>query len=183
MNVNNDTAAVARGPVRSVGQIVSGAWLRHNQLVLDLAERGLTVTLFVGFSWGFLNRAAHTFNLALVLIVISETLPVAMILARRFSKVTTQNPSDWVIAFAGTSLPLLATPAVAFPIVPAAVCGSLIFFGILFQIYAKQALGRSFEIVPANRGVKRFVPIASSAIRCMPDTRSPTSGFCSRARR
>jgi len=49
---------------------------------------------------------------------------------------------------------LLIKPVAAAPVLPEAICLLVIVGGIFTQIAAKFALGRSFGIIAANRGVK-----------------------------
>jgi protein-S-isoprenylcysteine O-methyltransferase Ste14 len=49
---------------------------------------------------------------------------------------------------------MLVSPGADYALVPAGVGGAVLLLGILVQLHAKVTLGRSFGLVPADRGVK-----------------------------
>jgi len=93
-------------------------------------------------------------SVGIVLLVISEVLVIGLVLTRGLSKTMSDNPLDWLLAFAGSSAPLLAVPAIENPVIPANICLILMITGMCIQISAKVVLWRSFGLVAANRGVK-----------------------------
>lgn len=93
-------------------------------------------------------------NLALL---ISDGLPLALVLVRRPAQAVTQTAADWLSAYAAALAPLLLTPG-GHALVDARLCGVLMIFGLLLNIYGKVSLARSFGLVAANRGVKRSGP-------------------------
>ena len=166
------------------------------ELALDLAERLAVLLLFLLFVHRMLPRlvdlvliervhpelillAAGT-NAQALLLVIGESLGVALILVRRRSASLSSHPFDWALSFSAVSAPLLlTTPAPASTVIPELLVTTLMLAGLLVQISGKLALARSFGLVPANRGVKTPGFIAWCAIRSMPATRSPISASCS----
>jgi protein-S-isoprenylcysteine O-methyltransferase Ste14 len=54
--------------------------------------------------------------------------------------------------------PLLVTPAAVSAIIPSQITTTLMVTGMIVQISAKAALGRSFGLIPANRGIKTKGP-------------------------
>lgn len=131
---------------------------QYNGLILDVVERGVTAVLLSAFAVRLVEAELRHFDFVVLLLIVSEVVPVALIVTRRFSKAVSHNPADWVFGFVGASAPLLAVAAPAAPLVPAAICGVMMLSGLVLQISAKLALGRSFGIVAANRGVKRGGP-------------------------
>ena len=141
------------------------------ELALDLAERLAVLLLFLVFVHRMLPRlvdlvliervhpelillAAGT-NAQALLLVIGESLGVALILVRRRSASLSSQPFDWALSFSAVSAPLLlTTPAPASTFIPEALVTTLMLAGLLVQISGKLALARSFGLVPANRGVK-----------------------------
>jgi protein-S-isoprenylcysteine O-methyltransferase Ste14 len=78
-----------------------------------------------------------------------------LIVIRRRSASLSSHPIDWALSFSAVSAPLLlTTPATASAFVPETLVTILMLVGLLVQISGKLALGRSFGLVPANRGVK-----------------------------
>jgi protein-S-isoprenylcysteine O-methyltransferase Ste14 len=89
-----------------------------------------------------------------IILLVSESLPVFLILTRRAANAMSDRPLDWILALIGTIFPLLAMPVGAHPLVPAAASGALMLTGLYVQISAKAILGRSFGLIAANRGIK-----------------------------
>lgn len=98
--------------------------------------------------------AAAAINAQAILLVVSETLGIALILARRPSKLVSTRPVDWTLSLAAVILPLLVAPAAGGTPVLANVATALMLIGLSVQIAAKLSLWRSFGVVPANHGVK-----------------------------
>jgi protein-S-isoprenylcysteine O-methyltransferase Ste14 len=81
--------------------------------------------------------------------VVQETLLAVFFLIRRPSESTSKNPVDWITAGVGTFTPLLIQGGMQ----PYAIGVPLQVIGVSLSIYALCHLGRSFGIVPSNRGV------------------------------
>ena len=134
------------------------SWLfksvRDKFIVLDVIERAYLLILF-GF---FVSRMSLSFSLspslATLLIIISEGLPVVIVLVRGWSKTISDKPLDWALALMGATFPLLSAPGVASAVIPQQFAIMIMLTGQFVQISAKVILWRSFGIVPANRGVK-----------------------------
>ena len=79
---------------------------------------------------------------------------VLIAVARGCAQDVSLNPMDWALAVGATAGPLLIRPSpnVA-ALVPQVIPAILMIGGIVFQIYAKLTLRRSFGVVPANRGL------------------------------
>jgi hypothetical protein len=102
-----------------------------------------------------LPTAAHRpANLALL---ISDALPVALILFRRPAERISHSGADWLVAYAGTLAPILMAPG-GEPLANPALCGVLMVAGVMINVYGKACLARSFGLVAANRGVQRLGP-------------------------
>ncbi len=141
------------------------------ELALDLAERAAVLLLFLLFVNRMLPRLvqlvliqrehpevillAAGVNAQALLLVLSEFLGVLLIVIRRRSASLSSHPIDWALSFSAVSAPLLlTTPAAANAFIPETLVTTLMLMGLLLQISGKLALGRSFGLVPANRGVK-----------------------------
>jgi protein-S-isoprenylcysteine O-methyltransferase Ste14 len=123
-------------------------------LALDIVERVSLMTLFTRMlvsNIAVIQQPGHWFN---VLLLVSEGLAVLLLLVRRRSTDISPNFADWLFAFFATLGPLLVTAWGGKPLVPPLVGGVWLCMGIALQLSAKVILGRSFGIVPANRGVK-----------------------------
>jgi protein-S-isoprenylcysteine O-methyltransferase Ste14 len=126
--------------------------------VLDALERASILALY---AW-FVARIAASMGSGAPavngLLLVSEGLVIACLLARTPSREMSLNPLHWLLAIAATCGPLLVTPGEGRPVVPASVGAGLWLAGTLVQLWAKLSLGRSFGCVPANRGLKSGGP-------------------------
>lgn len=124
--------------------------------VADYAERLFLLLLIATFLHAMLENAfTHPY---LLLLAVSETLPVLLIIIRRPGEMV-MKPYPFLLAFVGTAAPLLVRPAAGgFQILPDAAIGALMALGLGVNIAAKLALWRSFGLAPANRGVRKGGP-------------------------
>lgn len=126
---------------------------------LDLAERVLAGGLYAFLCWRFVTAFQQTGDPVRLLLLLAEGLILIFILIRRWTGDMSLNPMDWLIAFAGTCLPLLVTPEPGVrPLVSEWVSAPLFLLGVAIQLSAKIFLFRSFGVLPANRGVMRGGP-------------------------
>jgi protein-S-isoprenylcysteine O-methyltransferase Ste14 len=141
--------------------------------LLDWAERLLLTVLYVGLVYRLLAALGPDYPLPQLLVqipaMLSEGLLLVFVWIRRRSKDIALEPLSWLVAFTATSLPLLAQPHPERSLLPAQIIVPFYFSVFFLQLFAKFSLGRSFGVVPANRGVKsdglyRFVrhPIYAS---------------------
>jgi protein-S-isoprenylcysteine O-methyltransferase Ste14 len=117
-------------------------------IVFDWGERIILAALFVLFAVS--NLASPDF--ANLVILVGEAMTIYFVLTRRRALSITENPVDWLLAFAGTFAPLLARPGGA-PVAEGAATALLV-VGTLVALAAKLSLNRRFGIAPANRGVQ-----------------------------
>ena len=124
-------------------------------MLLDVFERVAVVLVFGHFAFVMLTAslAGKAGVLSLILLV-SESLPVFLILTRRPASALSDKTVDWLLALMGTILPLLAAPVASGALVPPALSGGIMLIGLYVQISAKLILGRSFGLIAANRGIK-----------------------------
>lgn len=129
---------------------------------LDSMERILLLILYVLFAGRvltFVHPESLYFDLAINLpVLIGEALVLVFTLLRKKTEDISSRPQDWFLALAATCLPLMVAPdpsgSPQYPI--AFFVGMML--ALSFQIYAKIALGRSFGLVAANRGLKLHGP-------------------------
>lgn len=111
----------------------------------------MLATIWGLFAYSHLLKFQETHDPALLLFFLSETLTAIFFILRRPPQSVSQAPSDWLIAIAGTAIPLLFRPA-PWAIFPLA--SILIIVGACLQILALISLNRSFAIVAAIREIK-----------------------------
>ena len=122
--------------------------------LLDYGERLFLIVLSSFFLKSILvNAAAYP---VLLLLAVSECLPVVLILIRRPGAIST-SPFAFLTAAIGTAAPLLLRPHIA-PLLPMEWLGLLMLIGLCVNVSAKLALWRSFGLAAANRGVRAGGP-------------------------
>lgn len=121
---------------------------------LDVAER---VFLLITLGW-FVARLSLSLKAepANILIMISESIPVLMLIIRKPGPIA-ESRYAWIVAIIGTFAPLMVMVG-GRSLVSAGVGGAVMLVGLAISIAAKVFLNRSFGIVAANRGVKREGP-------------------------
>ena len=90
--------------------------------------------------------------LVILLLLLSEGLVCVLLVIRRRTSNISLNLVDWIVAAAGTFLPLLVSKG-GEPVL-GMVGPLLLLIGMLTHLSAKLMLMRSFGLVAANRGVK-----------------------------
>lgn len=122
---------------------------RSLQIAIDLGERLFVLLLFATFAVRLSQSLGiRPYNL---LALLSEGLVATLILIRRNTDAVTMRPLDWVVALAGTALPMTVRPS-GQPVLPALAGTVLMFAGLSLALWAKATLRRSFGIAAANRG-------------------------------
>ena len=131
--------------------------LRSSAVFIDLRE-GLFRFIALGVAAVFVYRGVHNVivdpgRLNVLLLTISETLTFVWLLLARRPLVRDWNPFTVFIALtAGFGSGFISLePGVE--IIPLYVAAPLQFLGLWIVIWGKMSLGRSFAILPANRGV------------------------------
>ncbi|HZR24099.1 MAG TPA: methyltransferase [Vicinamibacterales bacterium] len=119
----------------------------------DLLSRACVGVLFLFLTINLLNDFVHTGRVTGLLFVVSESLVVILTIVRRHARFIDRSAVSAVLTVTSVAGPPLLraadAPALASDELTAVVSG----IGVLLVIVAKMTLGRSFGIVPANRGV------------------------------
>jgi len=119
----------------------------------DLGARLLVGTLFVLLSMNLFTDFMRTHHITGLLLLISEALVVVLTIFRRRA----QSVDHSVAAAMITAISLVGPPLLraggAEPLLPDLLTASFSSFGLCFVIAGKLVLGRSFGLIPANRGV------------------------------
>lgn len=131
--------------------------LRSNAVITDLRE-GLFRFLALAVAAFFMYRGVHNLiidsgRLNVLLLLISETLTFVWLLLARRPLVRDWSPLTVIIALtAGFGSGLISFEQ-GLAIIPLFVAAPLQFLGLWIVIWGKMSLGRSFALLPANRGV------------------------------
>lgn len=111
----------------------------------------LLATLFGLFAYAHFNKYLETGEWALLLVILSETLTTGFFIFRSTPKTVSVAPSDWMVAIAGSFLPMFLRPA-TWGVLPSA--SIIIALGTMLQIVSLLSLNRSFALVAAKREIK-----------------------------
>lgn len=111
----------------------------------------------LAIAWGFFAKSSlehflRTGSVVSLGILVINTVIVTLFLFRRKTKEASKRPADWLFGGIGTLLPLLLRPGATPPW--GVLAGGLQLAGALLILGCILSLGRSFGIVPANRGIQ-----------------------------
>ena len=120
----------------------------------DVGEKLLFLAIFGFFAVEFGRAFVREPNFITALYLIDQTIIILFLMFRRPAQRMSDRKVDYLIAAAGTLVPLFAVPNSGANIVPMGLCIMLALAGILLHLGAKLSLRRSFGIVAADRGVK-----------------------------
>ena len=124
----------------------------------DAAERLLVLGVYLALVARLVVHASQTGKWANLLLLASEGLVVVFLVLRRPATQITGDWREWAVALAATLAPLLVRPASEGETARAAFGALLLSTGMVVQVNAKLALGRSFGCVPAHRGLQLAGP-------------------------
>lgn len=137
------------------GKAGSKNWILGD--LFSVLSRVVPAAYFSIAGYGFLTSFLQTGKWTSLIWTVSEGMVVLFLVFRRESTSVSRRPWDWLVGIGGTISVLLARPG-KLMIVPEAVGVFLQIVGTLFEIYGKAALGRSFGIIAANRGIVLMGP-------------------------
>jgi hypothetical protein len=121
---------------------------------LDIGEKLFVMGLFALLAFRMFHAVGLGATPLNYLQLGAEGIVVVLILLRRHASDVSLNPMDWALAVGATAGPLLIRPAPGVAALgPPLLAAMLMIGGILFQIWAKLTLRRSFGVAPANRGL------------------------------
>jgi protein-S-isoprenylcysteine O-methyltransferase Ste14 len=107
------------------------------------------------YSWSRFELWRETREVVLLVLVARNTAVALLFLCRRPSRTASRDVGQWALAIGGTLIGFFY--GVGEPVLPRAGAALMISAALLGTV-ATLALGRSFGIVPANRGVKTGGP-------------------------
>lgn len=115
--------------------------------------RLLTVAALSIFLWRAFHQWIQLPTLTLTLVVIGEIVTISIYLAARTAREGSFAPIAVISTLAATFFFYFVSLRQGDVIAPLAVTATLQIGGIVWQIMSKISLGRSFGLLPANRGV------------------------------
>lgn len=121
--------------------------------VSDLAARALVSTLFALMAGNLLSEFVRTRHITGLLLVVSESLVVLLTVLRRPALAVDRSPTASVVTAISMMGPPLLRASDVPPLAPDIITAFVSAVGLAIVIFGKITLGRSFGIIPANRGV------------------------------
>lgn len=119
----------------------------------DILSRVLVGALFALMSMNLLAEFLRTGHVTGLLLLLSESLVIVLTVFRRRARLTHRSVTAAVITTISLAGPPLLRARDAAPLLPDMVTAVVTALGVLIVIVGKLTLGRSFGIVPANRGI------------------------------
>jgi len=119
----------------------------------DLCARALVAALFTLLSVNLLADFVRTQRVTGLLLLVGESLVVVLTVVRRPARLVDRSVAAAVMTMVSLAGPQLLRADDAAPIAPDAWTAMLSAVGLGLVVVGKIALGRSFGVVPANRGV------------------------------
>ena len=131
---------------------------RNPTMVGEIVKRILTAGLYLYFACRLVDALCVRFEVGLLLLFLAEFFTLMLIVTARFPKEVKQSLYTSTITLAATFYFLVVNLSDGVRIAPAAITVSLQLVGLLVQVFAKVHLGRSFALLPANRGIVQSGP-------------------------
>jgi protein-S-isoprenylcysteine O-methyltransferase Ste14 len=128
--------------------------------IRELVARATICALFTLLSVNILRGYLHTGHVTGLLLLVSEFLVVVLTFARRPASLVDRSAGATVVTFVSVVGPLLIRSSDDVGLLPDAATAALLGIGLIVVLVGKMALGRSFGLVPANRGVVVAGPYA-----------------------
>lgn len=121
--------------------------------VADLTARYVLVVLFTLLTVRIAGDFLETGRLTGLLLLASETLVVVLTVLRRSSSIVDRSPRARVLTTLSIMGPFMVRPAAAAALLSEAATVLVSGVGLTVVIAGKLSLGRSFGLMPANRGI------------------------------
>jgi protein-S-isoprenylcysteine O-methyltransferase Ste14 len=125
----------------------------QTRLLTDVAARATIIVLFSMMAVRFAQDFVHTGRLTGLFLLMSETLVVVLTVMRRSASTVDRSLRARGLTALSTLGPPLLVPGAAVALVPEAWTVGVSCAGLCIVIAAKMTLGRSFALLPANRGI------------------------------
>lgn len=125
----------------------------HRDVFTDLVSRVLVGVLFLFLSINLFKEFLQTGHLTGLLLLTSEALVVVLTVLRRRATVIDRSAAAAVVTTVSVLGPPLVRASASGALLPDVATAVLSAAGLCLVIAGKVVLGRSFGLVPANRGV------------------------------
>jgi protein-S-isoprenylcysteine O-methyltransferase Ste14 len=122
-------------------------------MVTDLVARAIVIVLFSLMSVNLFNDFLRTGHVTGLLLLASELLVVVLTIVRRRTSLVDRSVTGVIATAVSLAGPPLLRASEGSNLVPDLVTAAASAAGLSIVIVGKMALGRSFGIAPANRGI------------------------------
>jgi protein-S-isoprenylcysteine O-methyltransferase Ste14 len=122
-------------------------------MVGDFIARAVVAAIYSLFSISLLQDLSRTHHLTGVLLLAGESIVVALVIFRRPARLVDRSPGAAVVTAVSFLGPQLLRAGAAPGLAPDVVTAIVSSLGLMIAIAGKLTLGRSFGLVPANRGI------------------------------
>src|SRR5262249_18854291 len=119
----------------------------------EIASKITIVTLFSLMAVRIAQDAATTGHVTGILLLVSEALVVALTLVRRAAGTVVRTRGARMLPAIATFGPPLVRPATLSAVMPDSFTAAISAAGLIVVVLGKLSLGRSFGLIPANRGI------------------------------
>jgi hypothetical protein len=123
------------------------------EVATDLLARATVASLFVLLSVNLLAEFSRTHHVTGLLLLVSESLVVVLTVLRRRTRLVDRSSVAAIVTAISIAGPPLLRAGETAGLAPDAGTAAASALGLVLVIAGKLTLGRSFGIVPANRGV------------------------------
>ena len=123
------------------------------ETLTDLMSRAAIVVLFTLLSVNIFNDFVRTGHVTGLLLLAGESLVVILTVVRRKARLVDRFLAAAVMTTLSVAGPVLMRASQTTSLVPDVATAMISALGLMLVVVGKMALGRSFGLVPANRGV------------------------------
>lgn len=131
---------------------------RTARLAIDVISRLSAASLLAVFVWNVYLAYQLSHSHSVLLLLVGEVITVVLVIIARSSERVDRSPYAWTITNLATFYFLLLGLDGGNRLLPAVITDGLQIAGISLQIFAKVYLGRSFGLLPADRGIVQTGP-------------------------
>lgn len=129
-------------------------WMaRHRPVIAELSARTLCAVFYFYFIYKIGLLFLESFSLTVTLLLIAESLTVLLVITARFPSRVNRSLYPSIITVAASFYFLLVELSDGVRLAPLYITASMQIAGIFWQVVSKIHLGRSFGLLPANRGI------------------------------
>ncbi len=125
----------------------------NREVVSDLLARVLVGALFALMSMNLLLDFSRTHRITGLLLLVSESLVVVFTVLRRRARLIDRSTGAAIVTAISLAGPPMLRASTVPPLLPDTVTAMVSAAGLMVVIAGKITLGRSFGVIPANRGV------------------------------